>query len=644
MTDFGYVTVMPELDDIKTTPEARRLPFTHADEKTTPYYYSVSMDAGASRTIKTEITATDHCAIMEFTYPQSAHASLLVEATRPGVDGDAEVDPVSQEITGYNPDWMDAPFTTLKMPSFKGYFVVQFSKPFSGFGTYQGSSVTSGVSSATGKNVGAYATFNTSQNEKVMMRIGTSYISVEQARENLKEEIPNWNFDGIKTHLRSIWNQKLSQVSLQGGTSDDVTEFYTGMFHAMIYPRLFSEHGRYYSAFDDKIHNGVSYTAYSIWDIFRAEFGFITLFCPERVNDMVQALLQDYQEGGWMPKWPDPCYTSIMISTHADSLVAEAINKGFHGFDYNLAYQAAYQDAMTPPNGDTTHRWGDRSRGMPYTAREGLTYYKQLGYVPCDKTDRASSCTMEGAYDDWCVGQVAKADGRFYEYKLFTDRSKNYRNVFNPATGQMEGRKSDGSWAGTSGDFFTEGGNLQNSFSVWQDIPGLIKLMGGTDSFNRALDKSNPDLTNEPGEHFPYLYDYSGLPSKTQSMVRGGLSDGYNNTPSGLPGNDDCGQISAWWMFSAIGFYPVNPASGVYMIGSPLFDRVALHLPNGRTFTVTAANNSSSNIYVQSVTLNGMPLNVPYITWAQIQAGGTLGFVMGPQPSQWGADWRGTPL
>jgi predicted alpha-1,2-mannosidase len=229
-------------------------------------------------------------------------------------------------------------------------------------------------------------------------------------------------------------------------------------------------------------------------------------------------------------------------------------------------------------------------------------------------------------------------------YKSFYERSKNYKNIFNPAIGWMEGRNSDGTWV-DGPNCFTEGGQRQNSFTVFQDIPGLIKLMGGPVPFVNALDHSSPDLSNEPGEHFPYLYDYAGLPWKAQNMVRKAmLTCGYANTPAGLPGNDDCGQISAWWLFGALGFYPVNPASSVYMIGTPLFERITFNLPNGKVFTVMAANNSPTNIYIQSLTLNGQPLKVPFITWGQIQAGGTLRFVLGPNSSHWADDWVGSSL
>ncbi len=643
MGDYGYVTLMPEVDAIKTTEAERKLPFSHHDETTTPYNYSVSMKAGSSRVIKGEITATDHCAIMRFTYPRNSNSSIVVEATREGVTGNATVNAAAQEITGYNPDRMDARFTTLQLPHFKGYFVIQISKPFASFGTYQGTTLNSGATNTTANNVGAYVTFGTSSDEQVLAKIGTSFISVAQARANLNAEIPNWDFDGTKNGLRNTWNQKLSEVSIEGGTRDQRIQFYTGMYHCMLYPRLFSEHGHYYSAFDDQVHDGVAYTDYSGWDIFRSEFSFITLFCPERVNGMVQALLNDYKEGGWMPKWPNPSYTDIMLSTHADSIVAEAINDGFNGFDYNLAYAAVYKDAVTAPNGDTTHKWQDRDQGQPYSAREGLTYYKKYGYVPENWTSRAASCTLEGAYDDWCVAQVAKAVGNTSDYNFFLARSLNYRNVFNPATGQMNSRYADGTWApATFG--WSEGGQGMYDFAVMQDVPGLIGLMGGAANFNTTLDKYTTDLNglvnNEPGNHYLYLYDFSGEPAKCQSLVRAALTN-FCNAPNGLPGNDDCGQTTSWLLFGNMGFYPVNPASGIYMIGSPLFNRMTLNLPNGRVFRITASNNSSSNKYIQSATLNGVTLNDPCITHAQIEAGGILHFVMGSSPSLWASGWRG---
>jgi predicted alpha-1,2-mannosidase len=648
MGDYGYVTLMPEVGSIQTTPSARQLPFTHSGETVTPYYYSVTMNPGTSSPITGELTSTDHCAIMRFTYPANTNSSIVVEATRAGIGGGyVTVNASGQEIDGYNPDRQTAGATTLQLPNFAGYFAIQISVAFSGFGTYQGTTLQPGSTSASGTNVGAYATFSTTANEVVLVKVGTSFISIAQAQANLAAEIPNWDFNTIETNLENTWNQKLGEVTVTGGTSNQVIQFYTAMFHMMQYPRLLTENGQYYSAFDNTVHSGVAYTDYSGWDIFRSEFSFLTIFCPERINDMIQALLNDYNEGGWMPKWPNPSYTSVMISTHADSMVAEAINKGFNGFDYNVAYAAVYKDATTPPIGDTTNTWDGWGDSVgPYDAREGLTWYEQIGYMANDHTAESASRTLEGAYEDWSVAQVAQAVGNTSDYTFFLNRSLNYRNVFNPADGLMEARNSDGTWAGGAGYGFCEGGQGQYQFTVMHDEPGLLDLMGKA-YFNNLLTAETSNLNamvnNEPGNHFMYLYDYSGMPWETQSEISAALANFWNG-PDGLPGNDDCGQISSWLFFANLGFYPVHPSSGIYMIGSPLFPQVTLNLPNGNTFTITTTNNSPASIYIQSATLNGSALNVPYITYAQIEAGGTLNFVMGPSPSTWAADWSPTPI
>ncbi|MEO6803454.1 MAG: glycoside hydrolase family 92 protein, partial [Granulicella sp.] len=468
-----------------------------------------------------------------------------------------------------------------------------------------------------------------------------------QARKNLQAEIPTWNFTAVQQALRKQWNGKLGEISIEGATEDQRKIFYTALYHSMLYPRTFSEHGRYYSAFDDTIHPGTSYTDYSMWDIFRAEFNLLTLVAPEHIGGMVQALLQNYQEGGWMPKWPNPSYTNIMIGTHADSLVAEAVTKGFTGFSRQLAWDAVYKDAMTPPDGDTTRWWGDREPHTPYEARAGLTYLKKLGYIPADKTSEAASSTLEDAYDDWCVAQVAKSLGRTADYQFFLKRSLTYKNIFNPQTGFMQARNFDGSWASPTVGW-TEGGAQVYTWDVLHDIPGLIQLIGSREKFNARLDAYfEGDYnwhSNEPSHHVGYLYDFGGQPWKTQQKVREIAGDEYANKPSGLDGDDDCGQMSAWYVFTALGFYPVNPASGDYMIGSPLFTRATMRLGNGRQFSVVAANNSATNIYIQSATLNGKPLKVPIVRYTDLLHGGTLRFVMGDKPSDWASSWTPSPI
>jgi len=432
MGDYGYITLMPQVGELRTTPERRALAFSHSDETAHPDYYAVSLRIAGGAQIRAEMTATERCAYLRFQFPSAGVARVLVETSRPGVRGFAAVDQKTRAITGYNPHRMDAHLGPYKLPNFKGYFVVEFRNAPQSAATYG-----LGNDSASSSR-GAFAEFQ--PGELVEVRVGTSFLSVDQARANLRREIPDWNFDAVRAKLHSSWEEKLSRLEVDGATDRERTRLYTALYHSLLYPRVFSEYGHYYSAFDDQVHAGESYTAFSIWDTFRAENSLLTLFAPERVDGMISALLQNFREGGWMPKWPNPSYTNIMIATHADSLVAEAIRKGFHGFDRELAWKAVYKDAMVPPDGDTSRRWLDREEGTPYEARAGLTYYKQLGYIPTDKTDEAASRTLEDSYDDWCVAQIAKALGRADDYRFFLRRSLNDRNLFNPALGLMNGK------------------------------------------------------------------------------------------------------------------------------------------------------------------------------------------------------------
>ncbi len=643
MGDYGYVTLMPEIGAINYAPEARRLAFTHKDEVSTPYYYCVKMGSDAAHRINAEMTATDHAGYLRFTYPRNSSAGVLIEATRPGIEGFVKIDAGKHEVSGYNPDRMDSNLGPFKLPNFKGYFVVRFKQPFATRTVYEAVLMWPGKDEVKGINVGAFVTFDTARSGVVEAQVGTSFISIEQARANLDAEMPAWDFESLRAALKATWNGKLGIASVEGATPAQRRIFYSGLYHALLYPKLFSEHGRYYSAFDDKVHEGTSYTAYSIWDTFRAENSLLTLFAPERIDGMVQALLQDYLEGGWMPKWPNPSYTNIMIGTHADSLVGEAMAKGFKGFDYGLAYEAVYKDAMTPPDGDETRRWFDREPNTPYEARAGLTYARTLGYIPADKISESASSTLEETYDDYAVAQVAKAVGKTGDYAFFMKRSTNYRNLFNPARGFMQAKNSDGGWAAPEVGW-TEGDQWVYLFAALHDVPGVVQLLGGREAASAKLDEhfngGHNRHDNEPSHHYGYLYDYTGQPWKTQARVREIARDGYSNTPNGVLGNEDCGQMSAWYIFTAMGFYPLNPVSADYVIGSPLFTRVVLNLPNGRTFEISAPNNSAHNVYVQSATLNGEPLDAPVITYAQIEAGGRLDFVMGPKPSSWAAGWR----
>ena len=647
MGDYGYVTLMPEIGPVNYAPEARRLPFAHADETSTPYYYSVKMGADPARRIQVEMTATDHAGYLRFHYPAGSAAAVLVEATRPGISGFVKIDAARNEIVGFNPDRMDGHLGPLALPNFKGYFVVRFKNAFVAGSVYEGVLAWPGKDEVAGENVGAYVNFDTTRDAVIDAQVGTSFIGIEQARANLDAEMPAWNFEALRDALKEVWSRKLEIAAIEGADDDQRRIFYSGLYHAMLYPKLFSEQGRYYSAFDDRVHSGTSYTAYSIWDTFRAEQSLLTIFAPERIDGMVRALLQDYAEGGWMPKWPNPSYTNIMIGTHADSLIAEAIAKGFKGFDHALAYQAVYKDAMTAPDGDRTRRWFDREPHTPYEARAGLSYFKELGYLPADKVAESASSTLEETYDDFAVAQVAKSLGRDGDYALFIKRSLAYRNLYNPARGFLQAKNSDGSWASPD-DGWTEGDQWVYLYAPLHDVPGVVRLLGGSRAAAAKLDEhfdgGHNRHDNEPSHHYAYLYDFVGEPSKTQSRVRELLRDAYSDTPNGVLGNEDCGQMSAWYIFSALGFYPLNPVSTQYLIGSPLFTRATLNLPNGKIFRISAPNNSAENIYIQSANLNAKPLRVPMITYADIEAGGELEFVMGPRPSHWAADWRPEPL
>ena len=650
MGDYGYVTLMPQVGPLRTTPEARQLAFSHSSETAKPDYYAVSLRIAHGTQIRAEMTATERCSFLRFRFPSAGVARVLVEMSRPGVPGSAAVDGKTGEITGYNPHRMDAHLGPYKLPNFKGYFVVQFRQTPQNAGTYGMDKEDASVSR------GAFAEFR--PGEIVEARVGTSFLSIDQARENLKREIPDWNFDAVRARLHSAWAEKLGRLEVEGATDRERTRLYTALYHSLLYPRIFSEYGRYYSAFDDQTHTGESYTAYSIWDTFRAENSLLTLFAPERIDGMITALLQNFREGGWMPKWPNPSYTNIMIGTHADSLVAEAVRKGFRGFDRELAWQAVFKDAMVPPDGDTSRRWLDREEGTPYEARAGLTYYKQLGYIPTDKTDEAASRTLEDTYDDWCVAQIAKALGRQDDYRFFLHRSLNDRNLFNPALGLMNGKTSDGGWAPIGGSQdtqenrsvsgWTEGDAWAYTWSPLHDQAGLIKLMGGREAYAARLDAyfsgGHNVHSNEPSHHYAYLYDFAGQPWKTQAKVREIAAAEYGYDAGGLDGDDDCGQMSAWLLFTAMGFYPVNPASGEYMIGSPMHGRVSIRLQSGKTFSVIAENISTRNLHIQSATLDGKALNDPVITWEQIQSGATLKFRMGAKPSPWGGDWQASSI
>ena len=658
MGDYGYVSVMPQVGRLKVLPEERAVSFSHVDEISKPYYYSVVLNPGKKQ-IKGEIAAASRCGMFRFTFPQSNESHIIIQGINFKIKnknstneesekikllkGYVKIDKKKGLITGYNPDRMSASLGP-ELPNFKGYFIIQFDKPFDEYGTWNdvdSTAIKPMNQEGYGTRMGAYISFNTKKDEVVKVKISTSFISMEQAAKNLSIEISDWNFDNLTKSTRDVWQKNLSRISVSGCTEDQKSIFYTAMFHTMLFPREFSEYGQYYSAFDDKVHKGVSYNDYSLWDTFRALHPLIQLIQPERVSPMVKSLIQMYKEGGWLPKWPNPTYTNIMIGTHADAVIADAFTNGFRDYDTNLAYEAVHKDAIIPPTGDTFKKWGDRDPWTSYEARGGLTYYLSLGYVPVDKTSESVSRTIEFGIDDYCVAQMAKEMNKTDDYTRFMQNSKNYKNLYNPSTGFFAPRMNNGDWNADPTAGFTEGSKWTYLFGAMHDPKGMIALFGGSKAFASKLTENfegnHYRHDNEPGHHYIYLFDYCGEPWKTQELIRKHTSiENFRNQPIGINGNDDCGQMSAWYIFGVMGFYPVVPASGIYSIGAPQFPKMVLNRKvkgKSHQLEIVANNLSKDNKYVQSVTLDGKSIDSPFISYKELINGNKLVFEMGVKPN-----------
>src|SRR5260221_1942102 len=666
MGDYGYVSVMPEVGELKLLPKERALTFSHKDEVTRPYYYSVLLDAPGNQKIKTENEVASRAAIFQFTYPATENAHLIIQGINlnpelkdPSNDyedrirklkGYIKIDKDKNEITGYNPDRISAQLGP-ELPNFKGYFVIQFDKKIESFGTWDKTSVNPSSVEQYGTRMGAYVDFTTQEGEKIKLRIATSFISLEQARANVEKEVPGWDFDKLVASTRAVWQNELSRIKVEGISGDKKAIFYTAMFHTMQFPREFSEYGKYYSAFDDKIHDGISYTDYSLWDTYRALHPLLLFTQPDRVNGLITSLLQMYEQGGRLPMWPNPAETNIMISTHADAVIADAYVKGFRGYDVNLAYEAVLKDAVVPPDNDTLLPYADRDKWTGYEARAGLTAFNSIGKVSFGKTAESVARTIEYSSDDYSVAQLEKAVGKTSDYNRILQWSKNYKNLYDPKSGFFIPKWADGEFlhfnpADKLGrqDGFTEGDQWTYLFGAMQDIPGMIELMGGKDKFAAKLDENfegnHYHHDNEPGHHYIYLYDYCGQPWKAQELIRKHTTENFRNQPLGINGNEDCGQMAAWYIFGVMGFYPVTPASGIYAIGAPQFPKLTLHYKAGnqlKTLTIIAENISEKNKYIQQVTLDGKVIEHPFITHDEIISGSKLIFKMGPQPNK---NWK----
>jgi predicted alpha-1,2-mannosidase len=648
---LGDVLLMPTVGEVRMNAgspgNGYASKFSHAQEIATPGYYRVLL---ATPGVTAELTATERCGFHKYTFPASAQAHIILDLGH-GIGNN----PVNTELRVESQDTISGYRISDGWGGRRAiYFVMKFSRPFESIGVERdGQGLAPDTHDAQGKSVKACFNYQTAEQEALLVKVGISGTGIEGARKNLAAEIPNWDFDGVRAGAVKKWNQVFDAVQIQTFDPHLQNAFYANLYLTCLAPVLFNDVDGMYRGYDHQNHPGAkfqNYTTFSIWDIYRAEWPLLTLLQPARVNDLVQTMLAEYQELGqhstpiW-PLWGNE--TWCMIGYHSVDMMAEAYLDGFRGFEAEAAYQAMRDTAMQD--------------------RNGLDSYKRLGYVASIPGHAATSCTLEYTFDDWCLAKMAGALGHQEDAKVFYQRAANYYNLFDQTTRFFRGRKADGKWRtpfsdkALVNDEYTEADAWQYALAVQQDVPGMITLYGGDAGFIQKLDAlftedstiytSIPDISGLIGQdsqgdeqchHVPYLYDYAGAPYKTQQRARQIMSTLYNDTPAGQCGNTDCGQMAAWYVFSALGFYPLNPASGIYAIGSPVITKAVIHLDadqyHGSTFTVIAKDNSADNVYIQSATLNGKKLTRPWITRTEVISGGTLRLVMGPNPNlQWGS-------
>jgi len=650
MNDYGQFSLMPVTGTLKFKEEERKSWFSHKSEIVKPYYYSVYL---ADYDVTTEITPTERAARFRFTFPESDSSYVVIDAFDKG--SYVKIIPEENKIIGYTtrnsggvPD------------NFKNYFVVIFDKEFEIQKTFSDSTLTASLESES-YHAGAVIGFKTKKAEVVNAKVASSFISYEQAERNL-EEIGNNDFDELRKKGRDIWNKELGRIEVAGGTPGQVETFYSCLYRTLLFPRKFYEYDEngkivHYSPYNGEVREGYMFTDTGFWDTFRALFPFLNLMYPELNGHMQEGLSNAYDESGWLPEWASPGLRNIMVGNNSASVVAEAYLKSGDAYDYDIEnlYEALIHGA-------------NNAGPMTAVGRAGAEYYKELGYVPYDvEINENAARTLEYAYDDFAIYQLAKKLNKpKAEIEKYRQRAMNYKNLYDPETKLMRGKNKNGEFMKPFnpfkwGDAFTEGNSWHYSWSVFHDIQGLIDLMGGKREFNAQLDKvfSLPPKFddsyyggviheiremqianmgqyahgNQPIQHMIYLYNYSGEPWKAQYWVRETLDRMYTPAPDGYSGDEDNGQTSAWYVFSALGFYPVAPATDQYVIGAPLFEKVTLHLENGNKVMIKAPENSDKNRYIESMELNGKNYTKNYLSHEKLMKGATLDFKMSSEPN-----------
>ncbi len=666
--DYANFSLMPVSGKLAVTEKERASTFRHEDEIAQPSYYKVHLDTWHATA---EVTPTERAARLRFTFEQPGDSYVVLDVFGTKRISSVKIISAENKITGVTRNYHGLPGVGVP-ENFGNYFVIVFDRPFSASGVWTGNSIQPGVTELRGAQaLGAFLKFDTGADRVVGCKVASSFISAEQAERNLKNEIGGADFDTIRQRAEARWNETLGRARVTGGTDDQRRTFYSALYRATLFPHRFYELDEkqqpvYFSPYDGKVHAGHLYTDSGFWDTFRAAHPLINLLYPEIGGEILEGLVHACDESGWLPSWSSPGHLNCMIGNHAFSLLADGWMKGIRTFDAEKAVAAMVHDANTQSPANC------RAIG-----RDGAAFYNSIGYVPYsnDRADKnsfreAGAKTLEFAYDDFCAAKLARAIGKNAEAETFARHAMNYTNLFDAKTGFMRGRKADGSWdepfyPDEWGGPFTEGNSWHWTWSVMQDVPGLVKLMGGETNFGDKLDAVfttaatvRPgtygcmihEMTemvaagmgqyahgNEPVHHMIYLYDYIGQPWKTQLRLRQTMTLLYQATPDGICGDEDTGQMSAWYVFSALGFYPVCPGDLNYLIGSPLFGRAALKLPNGKTFTITAAHNGPQQPYIQSAKLNGNDFDRTVIDHQTIVNGGELVFQMDAAPNyQWG--------
>ena len=650
INDYGQFSILPITGKPEFDQDKRASWFSHKAEIATPYYYRVYL---ADYDIVAELAPTERACAMRFTYPENDKSFVVVDAFDKG--SYVKILPEKQMIVGYTtknsggvPD------------NFKNYFVVKFDKPFTYKAAVADGTVGEGNTEATCNHAGAIIGFQTKRGEVVNVQVASSFISEEQALRNLGE-LKDGSFDRIKAEGRKTWNNVLGKIEIEDQNIDHKRTFYSCLYRSVLFPRSFFEYDAqgkvvHYSPYNGKVLPGYMFTDTGFWDTFRCLFPLLNVMYPSMNTKMQEGLVNAYKESGFLPEWASPGHRGCMVGNNSASIVADAYLKGLRGYDAEELWKAVVHGA------NNVHPT------VSSTGRLGHEYYNTLGYVPYDvKINENVARTLEYAYDDWCIYKFGKALGKSEkELKPFLARAYNYKNVFDPETKLMRGRNKDGKFQSPFsplkwGDAFTEGNSWHYTWSVFHDPQGLINLMGGKQDFNQMLDSvfnvpplfddsyyggviheiremqimnmGNYAHGNQPIQHMIYLYGYSGQPWKTQYWIREVMDKLYTANPDGYCGDEDNGQTSAWYVFSAMGFYPVCPGSNQYVLGVPYFDKLTLHLENGKSLTVTAKGNSDDTRYVNAMTLNGETYNHNYLTHDAVMNGGNIVFDMSKTPN-----------